>query len=76
MEMLIKILLGVASFFASICVMFFAWVGLSIIDMKTELAVTHEKVAANYAMIKPMWEEFISEKTVANFTLTNAPTDK
>ena len=83
MEMLIKIAIGTISFFASVCIMFFGWVGLSIIDVKTELAVTHEKVSnteervtANYEMIKPMWQEFLMEKNIANITLADVPTDK
>ena len=83
MEMLVKIAIGIVSFFASVCIMFFGWVGLSIIDVKTELAVTHEKVGnveekvlANYEMIKPMWEEFLMEKKVADITLTNTPASK
>lgn len=83
MEMLIKIGIGIIGTFASVCIMFFAWVGLSIVEVKTELAVTHEKVSnteervtANYDMIRPMWQEFLMEKNVANFTLTDAPTNK
>ena len=83
MEMLIKIAIGVISFFASVCIMFFSWVGLSIVEVKTELAVTHEKVSnteervtANYEMIKPMWQEFLMEKNIANITLADAPADK
>ena len=76
MEMLIKVLIGVVGFAGSLCAVFFAWVGLSIVDMKTELAVTHEKVANVEEMVKPMWEKFISEKTVANITLTNVATNK
>lgn len=90
MEMLIKVAIGVISFFASVCIMFFSWVGLSIVEVKTELAVTHEKVAstndkvasieervrANYDMIRPMWQEFLMEKNIANITLADVPTDK
>ena len=90
MEMLIKIAIGTISFFASVCIMFFSWVGLSIIDVKTELAVTHEKVSstnekvanidervkANYDMIRPMWQEFLMEKNIADITLADASTDK
>ena len=90
MEMLIKIAIGTISFFASVCIMFFSWVGLSIIDVKTELAVTHEKVSstnekvanidervkANYDMIRPMWQEFLMEKNIADITLADVPTDK
>lgn len=62
---------------------FLGWLGMNVVDLKTELAVTHEKVSnteervtANYKMIKPMWEEFLMEKKVANITLTDVSTDK
>ena len=62
---------------------FLGWLGMNVVDLKTELAVTHEKVSnteervtANYEMIKPMWEEFLMEKKVANITLTNTPASK
>ena len=76
MEMLVKLLIGSVGFFASLCVIFFAWVGFSIVDMKTELAVTHEKVANVEEMVKPIWEQYISEKMNANITLTNVATNK
>lgn len=62
---------------------FLGWLGMNVVELKTELAVTHEKVSnteervtANYEMIKPMWQEFIMEKNVANIALTNTATDK
>jgi len=62
---------------------FLGWLGMNVVDLKTELAVTHEKVSntqervtANYEMIKPMWQEFLMEKNIANITLADAPTDK
>jgi len=62
---------------------FLGWLGMNVVDLKTELAVTHEKVSnteervtANYEMIKPMWQEFLMEKNVANFTLTDVSADK
>tara|TARA_E500000178_G_C17016483_1_gene753237 strand:- start:816 stop:1052 length:237 start_codon:yes stop_codon:yes gene_type:complete len=62
---------------------FLGWLGMNVVELKTELAVTHEKVSnteervtANYEMIKPMWQEFIMEKNVANIALTNASTNK
>jgi len=74
--MLVKILIGVISFFATLSIPFIGWVGISIVDMKVDLAETHAKVDANYQMIRPMWEQFISEKKLADITLANAPTDK
>jgi len=73
--MLNKVLIGLVSFFSVVSVGFIGWVGLSIVDLKVEVAETHGKVAANYEMIKPMWESFISEKKVGDiaefYTTTN-----
>jgi hypothetical protein len=75
MEMLNKVLISLVSFFSVVSVGFIGWVGLSIVDLKIEVAETHGKVAANYEMIKPMWESFISEKRVGDlaefYTTTN-----
>ena len=82
MEMLIKIGIAIVSVFASVCIMFFAWVGLSIVEVKTELAVTHEKVEnteekvlANYEMIKPMWQDFLGRKANGNLAWLNETAD-
>ena len=74
MEMLIRVLIGVIGFFAALSIPFIGWVGISIVDLKVDVAETHAKVDANYQMIRPMWEQFISEKTVANFAVTNLTT--
>jgi hypothetical protein len=41
---------------------FLAWIAMSVVELKTETAVISQKVASNYEMIKPMWENFLSEK--------------
>lgn len=69
--MLNKILIGVVGFFSTLSIGFIGWVGISIVDLKTELAETHGKVAANYEMIKPMWQNFLSEKGVGNLAWSN-----
>lgn len=74
MEMLIRVLIGVIGFFAALSIPFIGWVGISIVDLKVDVAETHAKVDANYQMIRPMWEKFISEKTIANFAVTNLTT--
>ena len=73
--MLNKVLIGLVGFFSTLSVGFIGWVGLSIVDLKTEVAQTHGKVAANYEMIKPMWEAFLSEKNVGNLAKLNIQTD-
>ena len=76
MEMLVKILIGVIGFFTALSVPFIGWVGISIVDMKVDLAQTHAKVDANYQMIKPMGEQFLSEKKVADITLADVPANQ
>lgn len=71
--MLNKILIAVVGFFSTLSVGFIGWVGISIVDLKTELAETHGKVAANYEMIKPMWQNFLSEKSIGNLAWSNEP---
>jgi len=60
---------------------FLGWLGMNVVDLKTELAVTHEKVSnteervtANYEMIKPMWEQFLMEKA-DDVAVVNASAD-
>ena len=55
MEMLIRVLIGVIGFFAALSIPFIGWVGISIVDLKVDVAETHPKVEANYQMIRPMW---------------------
>jgi len=76
MEVLMKILLSILGFFSALAIPFIGWVGISIVDLKVDVAETHGKVAANYEMIRPMWEEFLSEKSVANLALSNIETNK
>ncbi len=38
---------------------FLGWIGISIVELKTDTAVVKEKVASNYEMIKPMWQDFL-----------------
>jgi len=74
--MLMKILLSILGFFSALAIPFIGWVGISIVDLKVDVAETHGKVAANYEMIRPMWEEFLSEKSVANLALSDTKTNK
>lgn len=76
MEMLIRILVGVIGFFAALSIPFIGWVGISIVDLKVDVAATHAKVESNNKMLLPMWEKFISEKTLADFSLANITSDK
>ena len=73
--MLNKILIGLVSFFSVLSVGFIGWVGFSIVDLKIEVTETHGKVAANYEMIKPMWEAFLSEKSIDNLAKFDIQTD-
>jgi len=42
---------------------FLGWLGINMVDVKTELAVTHEKVANVEEMVKPLWEDYLLEKS-------------
>ena len=73
--MLNKVLISLVSFFSVMSVGFIGWVGLSIVDLKVEVIEIHGKVAANHAMIKPMWESFLSEKSVGDLAKFYTTTD-
>ena len=73
--MLNKVLISLVSFFSVMSVGFIGWVGLSIVDLKVQVTETHGKVAANHAMIKPMWESFLSEKSVGDLAKFHTTTD-
>ena len=73
--MLNKVLIGLVSFFSVLSIGFIGWVGLSVVELKLELVETHGKVAANYEMIKPMWEAFLSEKSIDNLARFDIQTD-
>lgn len=63
-----------------------AFLGYLISDVstiKTDVAVSkvklehvEEKVAGNYDMIKPMWQEFLAEKVNDNFANTSLQASK
>lgn len=63
-----------------------AFLGYLISDVstiKTDVAVSkiklehvEEKVAGNYDMIKPMWQEFLAERINGNFESTNLQASK
>ena len=55
---------------------FLAWLGINMVDVKTELAVTHEKVANVEKMMQPIWEQYLLERSDADFALTNVSTNK
>lgn len=73
--MLNKVLIGLVSFFSVLSIGFIGWVGLSVVELKLELVETHGKVAANYEMIKPMWQAFLSEKSIDNLAKFDIQTD-
>lgn len=62
MEMLVRILIGVIGFFTALSIPFIGWVGISIVDLKVDLAATHAKVNANYQMLQPMWQDFLGRQ--------------
>jgi len=69
-------MLDVNTIISGVVLAFLGWIAVSVVDLKTETAVIKEKVAANHMMIKPMWEEFLSERNNDNLAWINAKTDK
>ena len=54
---------------------FLAWLGVNMVEVKTELAVTHEKVANVEKMVQPIWEQYLLEKSGDKFARVNATTN-
>ena len=45
---------------------YFGWLGLTVVNLEKNGAITTEKVVANHKMIKPMWEDFLRTKRMAS----------
>ena len=66
--------LDVNTIVAGIVLAFIGWVGVSIIDLKTDTAVVKVKVDENHKMLTVLWEDFLKEKSNDNFAWFNNPT--
>ena len=68
--------LNTQDIFSGIIILLLGWGAFQLYGKNANMAVVTYKVDQNYQMIKPMWQEFIMEKNVANIALTNTTTDK
>ena len=69
-------MLDVNTIISGVALAFLGWIAVSVVDLKTETAVIKEKVAANHMMIKPIWEEFILERSDGNLAWLDETTDR
>jgi|TARA_R110000823_G_scaffold271916_1_gene391284 hypothetical protein len=60
------LLVALVPAFAALFFSFLAWTGLTLIevDKRTETALL--KIEQNHAMIKPMWEAFVRDRSLAD----------
>lgn len=74
-----KIMLGIAAFFGStivtILVAFLYWVGVNVVELKTDTAVVATKVEENHKMLSVLWKDFLENKN-GNLAWFNVETDK
>jgi len=50
----------------TLLVAFVGWVGMSIVDLKTDTAVIAIKVDENHKMLSVLWEDFLKDRTNGN----------
>lgn len=60
---IVEILLG---FIGTATLAVLGWISITLIDMKTDVAVTAIKVEENHSMLTTLWEDFITRKAVLN----------
>ena len=41
---------------------FCGWIGMSVTDLKTEVAVVNMKVTENHKMLSVLWDDFLEKK--------------
>ena len=58
---IVEILLG---FIGTSTLAVLGWISITLIDMKTDVAVTAVKVEENHSMLTTLWEDFITRKAV------------
>tara|TARA_R100001463_G_scaffold97220_3_gene151674 strand:+ start:1794 stop:2021 length:228 start_codon:yes stop_codon:yes gene_type:complete len=54
---------------------FLAWIGVSIVDLKTETAVIGVKVDQNHTMLVELWDYYLQERVNDNIAQVNIKTD-
>ena len=60
----VELLLGLAGT-ASLAVL--SWMALTLVDMKTDVAVTSVKVEENHKMLTTLWQQVITKEAVYTF---------
>ena len=58
---IVELLLGLAGT-ASLAVL--SWMALTLVDMKTDVAVTSVKVEENHKMLTTLWQQVITQEAV------------
>lgn len=61
---IVELLLGLAGT-ASLAVL--SWMALTLVDMKTDVAVTSVKVEENHKMLTTLWQQVITKEAVYTF---------
>lgn len=68
-------MLNLNTLLATATLAFLGWLGVNMVEVKSELAVTHEKVANVEEMVKPLWEQYLLERSGDKFANLYAKTD-
>ena len=68
-------MLNLNTLLATATLAFLGWLGINMVEVKSELAVTHEKVTNVEEMVKPLWEQFLLERSGDKFAWFNAETN-
>lgn len=58
---------------AGVVLAFIGWVGMSIVELKTDTAVVKVKVGENHKMLSVLWDDFIKDKTNDNLAWFDVP---
>lgn len=54
---------------------FIGWVGISVVDLKTNTAVIAVKVDENHKMLSVLWQDFLEDRTNGNLAWFHGETD-
>lgn len=56
--------IGVSEILLTAVIGIVGWVAVTVFEMSSDMAVISYRVEENYNMIKPMWQEFLTENAV------------
>ena len=54
---------------------FLAWIGVSVVELKTDTAVIGVKVDQNHTMLVELWDYYLQERVNDNIAQVNIKTD-